>query len=94
MGEPRVKGLGWVFFGCTHGASPCYGLPEMPTRVPKGKVLLSVAIDPELREAARAAAEQEEVTLTVFVTRALRERLAETPPGGTRRVNRTARRER
>lgn len=48
----------------------------MPTRVPKGKVLLTVAIDPELREAAREAAQKEEVTLTVFVARALRERIA------------------
>jgi predicted HicB family RNase H-like nuclease len=64
----------------------------MPTRVPKGKVLLSVAIDPELREAARAAAEKEEVTLTVFVTRALRERLAESSTGGAKRVARTPRR--
>ena len=48
----------------------------MPTRIPKGKVLLSVAVDPGLREAAKAAAETEEVTLTVFVVRALREPLA------------------
>ena len=48
----------------------------MPTRIPKGKVLLTVAIDPELREAARLAAQREEVTLTVFVSRALRERVA------------------
>ena len=60
----------------------------MPTRVPKGKVLLSVAIDPNLREAARAAAEKEEVTLTVFVTRALRERIGENQ---TRRARRTVR---
>lgn len=47
----------------------------VPTRVPKGKVLLTVAIDPDLREAAKLAAQKEEVTLTVFVTRALRERV-------------------
>lgn len=47
----------------------------MPTRVPKGKVLLTVAIDPELRDAARKAAKAEEVTLTVYVARALREHL-------------------
>jgi hypothetical protein len=56
----------------------------MPTRVPKGKVLLSVAVDPGLREAAKAAAEIEEVTLTVFVARALRERLARRPTKGTK----------
>lgn len=73
---------------CVPMGPACYRRPEMPTRIPKGKVLLSVAIDPELREAARAAAEKEEITLTVFVTRALRERLAETPTGGPRRGGR------
>ena len=53
---------------------PCYSV-HVPTRVPKGKVLLTVAIDPELRETAKKAAQEEEVTLTVYVTRALRERL-------------------
>lgn len=49
----------------------------VPTRVPRGKVLLTVAIDPDLRDAAKAAAEEEEITLTVFVTRALRDKLGE-----------------
>lgn len=57
----------------------------VPTRVPKGKVLLTVAIDPELREAARSAAQKEEVTLTVFVARALRERIAEERRSGSKR---------
>ncbi len=61
----------------------------MPTRVPKGKVLLTVAIDPELREAAREAAQKEEVTLTVFVARALRERVA---TQGDKRARRGAQR--
>lgn len=61
----------------------------MPTRVPKGKVLLTVAIDPELREAAREAAQKEEVTLTVFVARALRERVA---AQGDARATRSTRR--
>ena len=60
----------------------------MPTRVPKGKVLLTVAIDPELREAAREAAQKEEVTLTVFVARALRERIAQGPSRLARRTQR------
>lgn len=62
----------------------------MPTRVPKGKVLLTVAIDPDLREAAKLAAQKEEVTLTVFVTRALRERLG--PQGESRATRSTWRR--
>jgi hypothetical protein len=62
----------------------------VPARVPKGKVLLAGAIDPELREAARLAAQKEEVTLTVFVARALRARLegqasSRTRPGTQRR---------
>ncbi|MBM4245551.1 MAG: hypothetical protein FJ148_17375 [Deltaproteobacteria bacterium] len=56
--------------------------------VPKGKVLPTVAIDPELREAAREAPQKEEVTLTVFVARALRERIAQAPSRPARRTQR------
>lgn len=66
----------------------CYDA-AVPTRVPKGKVLLTVAIDPELRDAAKGAAEEEEVTLTVYVTRALRDRLAtQRAPRSGRRLQR------
>lgn len=50
--------------------------------------MLTIAIDPELREAAKAAAQKEEVTLTVFVARALRERIAQGPSRSARRTQR------